>query len=92
MNEIEELTGLDITNLPPLQPMLYDDLHQNVLKNFHLELGSGPVLYLISPSYSVLNTVPSETVIDFLNKKKISLIILKNMSFKIWPFIRLFSK
>jgi len=32
MNEIEELIGLDVVNLPPLQPMLYDDLHQNVLK------------------------------------------------------------
>ena len=29
-------------DLPPLKPMLLDDLYQNVLKNLHLELGSGP--------------------------------------------------
>lgn len=77
MNEIEELMKVEVNNLPPLQPMLYDDLHQNVLKNLHLELGSGPVLYLISPSYSVLNTVPTEPVIDFLNKKENLLNYLK---------------
>jgi len=77
MNEIEELIGLDVVNLPPLQPMLYDDLHQNVLKNLHLELGSGPVLYLISPSYSVLNTVPNETAVEFLTKKENLLNYLK---------------
>jgi hypothetical protein len=77
MNEIEELMKIDSNSLPPLQPMLYDDLHQNVLKNLHLELGSGPVLYLISPSYSVLNTVPTETVVEFLNKKENLLNYLK---------------
>ncbi len=77
MNEIEELMKVEVNNLPPLQPMLYDDLYQNVLKNLHLELGSGPVLYLISPSYSVLNTVPSDTVIDFLNRKENLLNYLK---------------
>ncbi|HEK84902.1 MAG: hypothetical protein ACPLZD_01205 [Candidatus Saccharicenans sp.] len=77
MNEIEELMNLEVNSLPPLQPMLYDDLHQNVLKNLHLELGSGPVLYLISPSCSVLNTVPSNLVIDFLNKKENLLNYLK---------------
>ncbi len=77
MNEIEELMKVEVNNLPPLQPMLYDDLYQNVLKNLHLELGSGPVLYLISPSYSVLNTVPSDTVMDFLNRKENLLNYLK---------------
>ncbi|MCR4409816.1 MAG: hypothetical protein QHH43_04745 [Candidatus Saccharicenans sp.] len=77
MNEIEELMKVEVNNLPPLQPMLYDDLHQNVLKNLHLELGSGPVLYLISPSYSVLNTMPTEPVVDFLNKKENLLNYLK---------------
>lgn len=77
MNEIEELSKIELNSLPPLQPMLYDDLHQNVLKNLHLELGSGPALYLISPSYSVLNTVPSDHVIDFLNKKESLLNYLK---------------
>jgi hypothetical protein len=77
MNEVEELLKVEVNSLPPLHPMLYDDLHQNVLKNLHLELGSGPVLYLISPSYSVLNTMPSETVIEFLNKKENLLNYLK---------------
>jgi hypothetical protein len=77
MNEVEELMKVEINTLPPLQPMLYDDLHQNVLKNLHLELGSGPVLYLISPSYSVLNTMPGEVVIEFLNKKENLLNYLK---------------
>jgi len=27
MNEIEELMKVEVNNLPPLQPMLYDDLH-----------------------------------------------------------------
>lgn len=77
MNEIEELAKVEVNNLPPLQPMLYDDLHQSVLKNLHLELGSGPALYLISPSYSVLNNIPSEAVVDFLNKKENLLNYLK---------------
>ncbi len=77
MNEIEELAKIELKTLPPLQPMLYDDLQQNVLKNLHLELGLGPALYLISPSYSVLNTVPTDQVIDFLNKKESLLNYLK---------------
>jgi hypothetical protein len=69
MNEIDELSKLDPAGLPPLKPMLLDDLYQHVLKNLHLELGSGPVLYLISPSYSVLNPVPDETITDFVARK-----------------------
>ena len=49
MNEVEELSKLDIQSLPPLRPMVLDDLHSKALKNLHLELGAGPVLYLLSP-------------------------------------------
>jgi len=77
MNEIDELSKLDVAGLPPLKPMLFDDLYQNVLKNLHLELGSGPVLYLISPSYSVLNPVPDETITDFITRQEALLDYLK---------------
>jgi hypothetical protein len=70
MNEIDELSKLDLTGLPPLKPMLLDDLYQHVLKNLHLELGSGPALYLISPSYSVLNPVPDAPITDFLARQE----------------------
>lgn len=70
MNEIEELSKLDIKKLPELKPMLFDDLHQRVLKNLHLELGSGPVLYLLSPSFSVINPSPTEKINDFIQKKE----------------------
>jgi len=69
MNEIEELSKLDIQNLPPLRPMVLDDLHAKALKNLHLELGSGPILYLLSPSYSVLHPTANETITDFSTKK-----------------------
>lgn len=69
MNEIEELSKLDFKKLPPLQPLLFDDLHQKALKNLYLELGTGPVLYLLSPSYSVVNPTPNETINDFIQKK-----------------------
>jgi hypothetical protein len=70
MNEIDELAKLELESLPPLKPMLFDDLYQHVFKNLHLELGSGPVLYLLSPSYSVLNPVPDETITDFIARKE----------------------
>lgn len=70
MNEVEELTKLDSKKLPALKSILFDDLHQKVLKNLYLEMGSGPVLYLLSPSYSVVNPTPCETVSDFLNNKE----------------------
>jgi hypothetical protein len=66
MNEVEELSKLDAGGLPPLKPILLDDLYQSVLKNLHLEIGSGPVLYLLSPSYSVLNPTPDEGITDFI--------------------------
>jgi len=77
MNEIDELSKLDLTGLPPLKPMLLDDLYQRVLKNLHLELGSGPVLYLISPSYSVLNPVPDAPITDFIARQASLLDYLK---------------
>jgi hypothetical protein len=70
MNEIEELSKLDVQNLPPLRPMVLDDLHHKVSKNLHLELGTGPVLYLLSPSYSVLHPTPNEAIRDFIVKKE----------------------
>ena len=69
MNEIEELSKLDFKKLPPLQQLLFDDLHQKALKNLYLELGTGPVLYLLSPSYSVVNPTPNETINDFIQRK-----------------------
>lgn len=70
MNEIEELSKLDVQSLPPLRPMVLDDLHEKALRNLHLELSSGPVLYLLSPSYSILNPEPTEKVTDFLAKNE----------------------
>jgi hypothetical protein len=70
MNEVEELSKLDIQSLPPLRPLVLDDLHAKVLKNLHLELGSGPVLYLLSPSYSVLHPTANEVITDFTTKKE----------------------
>lgn len=78
MNEVEELSKLDIKSLPSLKPMLLDDLYQNTHKNLHLELGTGPALYLISPSYSVLNPAPNEAITDFLTKKEALLDYLKD--------------
>lgn len=70
MNEVEELSKLDPSGLPPLRPMLLDDLYQSVLKSLHLELGSGPVLYLLSPSFSVLNPVADERITDFITRNE----------------------
>jgi hypothetical protein len=69
MNEVEELSKLDIQSLPPLRPMVLDDLHAKALKNLHLELGAGPVLFLLSPSYTVLHPTANETITDFSTKK-----------------------
>ena len=69
MNEIEELSKLKLIDLPELEPFLADDLHQNVIKHLYLELGTGPVLYLLSPSYTVISPTPNETVSDFITRK-----------------------
>jgi outer membrane lipoprotein-sorting protein len=70
MNEVEELSKLDIKNLPPLKKLLLDNLYQNVLSHLHIELGAGPVLYLLSPSFSVINPSANETISDFIQKKE----------------------
>jgi hypothetical protein len=77
MNEVDELSKLDPGSLPALKPMLFDDLYQQVHKNLHLELGSGPVLYLLSPSYSVLNPTPDEAITDFIGRRESLLDYLK---------------
>jgi hypothetical protein len=70
MNEVEELSKVDVKSLPPLRPILLNDLQQKVLKNLYLELGTGPVLYLLSPSYSVITPTPNETINDFLSRSE----------------------
>ena len=40
------------------------------MKNLFIELGSGPVLYLLSPSYTVMNPTPSEEINDFISKNE----------------------
>ena len=77
MNEVEELSKLDPAGLPPLKPILLDDLYQSVLKNLHLELGRGPALYLLSPSYSVLNPSPDEGITEFITRNEPLLDYLK---------------
>lgn len=77
MNEIEELSKLNVKELPNLKEILFDDLHMNVMKHLYLELGTGPVLYLLSPSYSVINPTPNETVRDFIAKRDDVLHFLK---------------
>ncbi len=77
MNEVEELSKLDIKTLPPLQSLLLDDLYQNALSHLYLELGTGPVLYLLSPSYSVINPTPNEAISDFIQKQENILNYLK---------------
>ncbi|MCJ7580571.1 MAG: hypothetical protein MUP98_08560, partial [Candidatus Aminicenantes bacterium] len=77
MNEVEELTKLNFKSLPELKPILHDDLHQKVRKNLYLELGSGQVLYLLSPSYSVLNPSSNSMIDDFIRKEENTLNYLK---------------
>ncbi|MGB2907857.1 MAG: hypothetical protein WBB73_12180 [Candidatus Aminicenantaceae bacterium] len=69
MNEVEELLKLDVDALPKLKPVLFDDLHQKVLNNLYLELGSGPVLYLLSSSYTVINPSPNEVINELITKR-----------------------
>jgi hypothetical protein len=77
MNEVEELSKLDVKTLPPLKTLLLDDLHQNALSHLYLELGTGPVLFLLSPSYSIINPTPNETISDFIRKQENILNYLK---------------
>jgi hypothetical protein len=77
MNEVEELLKLEIESLPKLKSVLFDDLHQKVLKNLYLELGSGPVLYLLSSSYNVINPSPNEVIDELITKRTDVLNFLK---------------
>lgn len=79
MNEIEELARVETKSLPALPSFALDDLHQKTLKNLHLELGSGPVLYLLSPSFSVLNPRANGTVNDFITRNGALLNYLKEL-------------
>ncbi len=78
MNEVEELSQLDYKTLPALKPLLLDHLHQNVHKHLYLELGTGPVLYLLSPSYTVISPTPNEIINDFIRKEEGTLNYLKD--------------
>ena len=44
-----------------------------------VELGTGPVLYLLSPSYTVINPTPNETITDFIRKEEDTLNYLKEL-------------
>ena len=77
MNEVEELLKIDLEDLPPLKPVELDDLYQKVQKNLYLEVGTGAVLFLLSPSYSALNQAPSDTINELITKKEPLLDYLK---------------
>lgn len=77
MNEVEELSKIDVNKLPKPGPLVYDHLHRKVLKNLHFELGTGPALYLLSPSYTVLSPSEDEAITDFITKKESLLNYLK---------------
>jgi len=79
MNEVEELSKIQVDKLPELKFMLLDDLHNRVLHNLYLELGTGPVLYLVSPSFTVLNPTPNEKINDFLRRKEELLEYIKEL-------------
>lgn len=82
MNELEYLRQVDLRSLPQLRPMLLDDLHTKVWQNLHLEIGLGPTLYLLSPSYSILSPGPNEVVADFVQKNEPLLDYLKELIIK----------
>lgn len=77
MNEVEELLKLDLTALPVLKPLVLDDLHQKTLKNLYLELGRGPVLCLLSPTYSVLSPSHDPRIHELVSKREALLTHLK---------------
>ncbi|MBM3311947.1 MAG: hypothetical protein FJY80_10605, partial [Candidatus Aminicenantes bacterium] len=78
MNEVAELLKLDVSNLPPLRPLALDDLHYKAGRNLYLELGVGPVLHLLSPSYSVLHPAPSDALTELTTNKEDVLDYLKD--------------
>lgn len=77
MNEVESLLKLEARDLPAPGPGGLDDLHQKVLKNLHLELGSEGLLYLLSPNGSVLSPAPSALVNELAGRKESLLAALK---------------
>jgi hypothetical protein len=77
MNEIEALLKLEPRELPPLKPIVLDDLHQKVLKNLYLELGTDAVLYLLSPSYCALHPTPNDVITELVARKEAVLDYLK---------------
>jgi len=79
MNEVGELLKIDAPSLPPLRPIILDDLHHKAAKNLYLELGVGPALYLLSPSYSVLQPAPNELLTELVTKKEAVLDYLKEI-------------
>lgn len=79
MNEVDELLKLDIKSLPALRPIVLDDLHHKALKNMYLEFGTGPIFYLLSPSYSVLHPTPNEAITELVTKKEALLDSLKEI-------------
>jgi len=70
MNEVEELSKLDLEKIPPIKGRLMDDIHQKALKNFYFELGEGSILFLFSPAYSVITPTPNDNVNEFIRKKE----------------------
>lgn len=82
MDELEYLRQVDLRSLPQLRPILLDDLYSKVRQNLHLEIGLGPTLFMLSPSYSILNPAPNETVADFVQKNEALLDYLKELIIK----------
>jgi hypothetical protein len=78
MNEVEALLKLEAKDLPPLKPIVLDDLHQKILKNLHLELGTDAVLFLLSPSYAALHPTPVAVITELVSKKEAVLDYLKD--------------
>jgi len=79
MNEVEELLKLDLKDLPVLKPLILDDLHQKALKNLYLELGRGPVLCLLSPSFSVLSPTSDARIHELVSHREPLLAHLKDL-------------
>ena len=77
MNEVEELLKLDLKELPVLKPRVLDDLHQKILKNLYLELGRGPVLCLLSPTFAVLSPSSDPRINELVSKREALLAHLK---------------
>jgi len=79
MNEVEDLLKLDLKDLPVLKPVILDDLHQKTLKNLYLELGRGPVLCLLSPSFSVLSPSADDKIHELVSRREPLLQHLKEL-------------